>query len=259
MVRRTNRTARTLVLGVAAAAALTLGGWLVWRSTLADASEPVSVDEALRRFREQVADNSGRIPPGVYVYATQGFEYVSALGGSRHRYPARSAITITPTGCGVALRWEPLTTRTNVVTVCSERTGLRVARWTEQHAFFGREDRTDWECEGTAWVPSDLSPGSVSRYRCRSKDSTQDGTSTVVGTETVLVGGSSVRAVHVRADAQEAGGARGPLVEDRWLEPESGLPLRIIYRVQTQNPSLIGDVTFEERYDLRLTSLEPRR
>jgi hypothetical protein len=248
-----------LIVGLAMIAAVAVGVSLAWRLALRDSTEPASIDVVLRRFREQAAASSGRIPPGVYVYATTGFESVSALGGSRHAYPARSTITVTRAPCGVRLRWDALTTRINTLTVCADGQALRLARWSEQHEFFGRADRTDWQCEETAWLPADPVPGSASPLRCRGADSTQDGTVSVVGPETVLVGRSLIRAVHVRAEAREAGGARGVLVDEHWLEPTTGLPLRIVYRVRTENPSLIGDVTFEERYVLRLLSLEPRR
>ncbi len=95
--------------------------------------------------------------------------------------------------------------------------------------------------------------------RCTSSDSAQDGTTTVVGEEEVRVGTVDVDVVHLRVDTLESGGARGPTVEHRWLERETGLPVRVEYRVTTLNPSPIGDVRFEERYTLRLVSLEPRR
>jgi hypothetical protein len=256
--RMTTGRVRTLVGCVVIVAAFAVAAPLVWRLTLRDTAEPASVGEVLRRFRAEATQNGGRIPAGVYVYETTGFEYVSALGGRRHRYPARSTMTITPAPCGTSLQWDALTTRSNAVTVCSDGAALRLSRWSERHEFFGRTDRTDWRCEGAAWLPDDLTPGSVSRFRCRGGDSTQAGALTVVGMEDVLVGGTRVHAVRLRAEAREVGDARGALVDERWLEPETGLPLRILYRVRTKNRSLIGDVIFEERYELRLLSLEPR-
>ena len=250
---------RMLLVGLVVVACAAIGAALVWQLALRDTARPITLDEALGRFREQAARNEGRIPAGVYVYATSGFESVSALGGVRHRYPARSTITVTAAGCGVVLRWDVLTTRWNTLTLCPRGQALLLSAWSEQHEFFGRTDRTDWRCAATPWLPAERSPGSASRLVCRSKDSTQTGTVSVVGTETVTVGSTRVRAVRVRAESEEAGGASGTLVDEHWLEPETGLPLRVAYRVRTVNPSPIGDVTFEERYDLRLVSLAPRR
>lgn len=258
--RRTRRSATVVVAAaVVAAAALTGGGVAVWRFGLSDASEPASVDEAVGRFRGVAGVEDSRIPTGVYEYATNGFEFVSALGGRRHRYPARSTITVTTTGCGVALRWEVLAARTNELAVCTAGDELRLSSWSERHEFFGRADRTDWRCAEAAWLPAERRPGATSAVRCRSADAALDGTTTVLGAETVAVGPRRVRALRLRVDARESGGSRGRLVQEHWLAADTGLPLRVVYRVRTANPSPIGDVTFEERYELELVSLDPRR
>jgi hypothetical protein len=229
----------------------------VWELALRDTATPVTVDAALARFRAGVKRGHAPIPAGVYVYATSGSEAISALGGRRHRYPARSTVTVAPGGCGMTLRWDVLTSRSNRYEIC--RRGTVLAVWTETHRFVGQDDHTTWVCQGTSWLPADDTAGATSRYGCRGGDTVQRGTSTVIGEEPVSVGGADVAAVHIRLAVAESGGARGPIVEERWLEPGSGLPLRITYAVTTKNASPIGDVTFSERYDMRLTSLEPRR
>jgi hypothetical protein len=230
---------------------------VAWQLAFRDTSTPVTVDEALARYRAQAKDGDTPIPAGVYVYATNGSEEISALGGRRHRYPARSTVTVAPGGCGMTLRWDVLTSRSNRYEIC--RSGTVLAVWTESHRFIGRDDRTTWRCRSTNWLPADDTPGAMSPYGCRGGDTVQRGTSIVVGEEPVTVGSGTVVALHVRINAVESGGARGPVTEERWLEPASGLPLRITYNVTTKNASPIGDVTFTERYDVRLTSLEPRR
>lgn len=237
-----------LIAGAAAAA---------WQLALRDTATPVTVDEALARFRAEAKKGETPIPAGVYVYATSGAESISALGGRRHRYPARSTITVAPGGCGMTLRWDVLTSRSNRYEICRHATSL--AAWTETHRFIGQDDRTVWRCRATSWLPADEAPGATSPYACRGGDSVQRGTSTVVGEEPVSVGAAKVTALHLHIAVSESGGARGPITEERWLEPGSGLPLRIVYDVTTKNASPIGDVTFRERYELQLTSLEPRR
>jgi hypothetical protein len=228
-----------------------------WRLALRDSATPATVGQALARYRAEARQAATPIPSGVYVYATRGSETVSALGGRRHRYPARSTITVAPGGCGMTLRWDVLTSRSNGYQLC--RDGTVLASWTESHRFFGQDDRTTWRCSDTRWLPVKRAPGATSPYLCRGGDTVQRGTSTVVGEEAVGVGAETVTALHVRIALAESGGARGPVTEERWLEPESGLPLRIVFQVQTKNASPIGDVTFTEQYDLHLTSLEPRR
>jgi len=249
---------RSLVVWTAGAAVVVgvvAGAWLL---ATRENTTPASVDAALARYRAQAKAAATPIPPGVYVYATTGFESISALGGRRHDYPQRSTITVTGGGCGMTLRWDVLEHRSNVYEICNG--GSRLRAWKEIHRFVGREDITDWRCETTtAWLPETVSAGASSGARCTSSDSVQAGTVTVVGEEQVRVGTSDVDAVHLRIATVESGGARGPTVEQRWLERDTGLPVRIDYRVSTLNPSPIGDVRFEERYTLRLVSLEPRR
>jgi len=236
---------------VVAAAA---GAWLL---ATRENTTPASIDDALARYRAQAEAADTPIPPGVYVYATTGSESISALGGRKHAYPQRSTITVTGGGCGMTLRWDVLEHRSNVYEICDD--GRRLGAWTETHRFVGQDDVTKWRCEAAAWLPGSADPGASSRVSCTSSDSAQSGTTTVVGEEQLRVGTADVDVVHLRIDTLESGGARGPTVEQRWLERDTGLPVRVDYRVSTRNPSPIGDVRFDERYTLRLVSLAPRR
>lgn len=250
---------RRILIGLGAVAAIAIAAAVVWGLVLRERAEPASVDEAVARFREEGRRSGTPIPAGVYLYATTGTESISALGGRRHRYPRRSSLTVTAGGCGMQLRWDVLRTRRTTWEVCPEDDGQRLAESVEAHNFVGRDDVTRWRCDATAWLPSDLTAGSATPHRCDGGDTVQRGLVTVIGVETLTVAGVPVETVRLRVDAAETGAARGPLLEERWLEPATGLPVRIRYRVRTENASPIGDVTFEERYELRLLSLRPRR
>ncbi len=241
-------------VGATLAVAAAAGAWFV---ATRENTTAASVDDALTRYRNQSGAVETSIAPGVYVYATSGSESISALGGREHAYPERSTITVTGGGCGMTLRWDVLEHRSSTFEICDD--GSRLGAWSETHRFVGRDDVTEWRCQAAAWLPAARDPGATSEVRCASDDSRQDGTTTVVGSETVRVGGVPVDVVRLRVATRQSGGARGPTVEERWLERETGLPVRIAYRVATLNASLIGDVRFEERFTLRLVSLEPRR
>jgi hypothetical protein len=250
---------RAILIGLGAVAAIALAAVLVWRVALRERAEPVSVAEAVTRFRAEARAADTTIPAGVYLYETSGWESISALGGRRHRYPRRSSLTVTSDGCGMSLRWDALRSRHSTWRVCTGGGGLRLVSWEEAHNFVGRDDVTRWRCTATAWLPADSTPGSSSEHACTGGDTEQRGLVTVLGEETLVVGDVPVETVRLRVGVEETGEARGPLVEERWLEPVTGLPVRISYRVTTTNDSPIGDVTFDERYDLRLLSLQPRR
>ena len=231
--------------------------WIVLR----DDATPASLGDALARYRTAAAVGATPVPAGVYLYATSGSESVSALGGATHRYPERSTITVTEAPCGMALRWDVLETRSVTWRVCAGDAAGRTQRlegWSERHQFFGQDDATDWTCPDAAWLVGGAEPGTTLPYRCDGGDTVQRGTLTVVGTEPVDVGGARIRAVHLRIVQDDAGGARGRIEDERWLERETGLPVRLRYRVRSANDSPIGDVTFTEAYDLRLLSLDPR-
>jgi hypothetical protein len=252
-----SRRRRQLLIGslvlVAAVAALAVGLAL----SLRDTAPPASIGAAVARFRAQALQADLPIPPGVYVYTTTGQESVSALGGTRHAYPAESTITVVGGGCGVKLRWDVLETRWNELQLCDGAQRLPV--WQEAHQFFGQDDRSTWTCSEATWLPAETKPGSETPYRCESGGTLQEGATVVVGEETLTVAGADVATVHVRLTADESGDARGKLVEDRWLEAGTGLPVRIGGRVRTSNASPIGEVVFQERYTLDLTSFQPRR
>ena len=124
----------------------------------------------------------------------------------------------------MSLRWDVLRTRSNTWEVCALGDGQQLAAWVEAHNFVGRDDATRWRCIDTAWLPADRNAGSTSPYRCDGAGTSQRGTVTVVGEETVRVASSAVDTVRLRVDVTETGEARGPIVEERWLEPVSGLP-----------------------------------
>ncbi len=224
-----------------------------------DVATAASVDSALQRFRDAATSSAGTtVPPGVYTYATEGSESVSALGGTEHRYPATSTITVTADACGPRLRWDVLTTRWTTWSLCQDGDGQALSAWTEQHQFFGQNDTTDWTCPTATWRTSRSTDGGLP-LTCRSADTTETGSTSVEAPETLLVGTTSVPTLHLRTTATETGASRGTVVEDRWLEERTGLPVRLTATIRTSNSSPVGDVTFAESYDLRLTSLEPRR
>lgn len=251
-----SRRVRVILALVGVTALVGLGAVVaVRRILLRDTATPASIGDALARYRAAAARGTTPIPSGVYVYATRGSESVSALGGATHAYPERSTITVTETPCGMSLRWDVLKTRSTTWNVCigsGPKATQRVDGWMERHQFFGQDDSTTWSCGDSVWR------GATSRYDCHAGDTTENGTLTAEGAATIDVGGAPVGTVHLRIDQVEAGGAHGRIVEERWLERETGLPVRLRYHARSVNGSPVGDVTFTEDYDITLLSLEPR-
>jgi hypothetical protein len=224
-------------LGVAVA-----GGWL-----LHDTAKPASVSGAVTRLRTSGAKG------GVFVYATRGSEALNAFVKARHVYPPRSALTIVPAACGERLTWSALEGRSTTWTLCRTSRGLELRAETEVHRFFGQTDRTRYACTGALLGPG----GRV--YRCRSERGHERGEIHAFGREELSVGGRRVAALHVQTVGEVAGGDNGTETTDWWLEPKTGLPLRLSFASRTSRPLRIGSAHYSERADLRLVSTSPRR
>jgi hypothetical protein len=224
-------------LGVAVA-----GGWL-----LHDSAKPASVSAAVTRLRTSGAKGE------VFVYATRGTESLNAFVSARHIYPVRTAVTVIATACGERLTWSALEGRSTSWTLCRTGKGLELRREVEVHSFFGRRDRTSYSCKGAL-----LRPGGGA-FRCQSARGRVDGEMRSLGTEQLTVGGRRLGGLHVREIARVAGGDGGREATDWWLQPGTGLPLRLAFTSRTSRSLEVGRAHYREHADLRLVSTGARR
>jgi len=231
-----------LVLVGGGLGAAVAGGWL-----LHDNATPASVSSAVTRLRTSGAKG------GVFVYATRGSEALDAFVKARHVYPPRTAMTVVSAGCGRRLTWSALEGRSTTWTLCRTPRGFELRAETEVHRFFGQTDRTRYACTGAL-----LGPGGR-LYRCRSAHGHEDGEIHDLGREQLVVEGRGLTAIHVQTVGKVAGGDSGTETTDWWLEPKTGLPLRIAFASRTKRPLRIGTARYSERADLRLVSTNPRR
>jgi hypothetical protein len=257
-LRRPSR--RRLILGLAVLAPLIIVGGLAIAITtgllLKDKATPVSIQDVLARFHESER-RSGKLD-GVYLYATRGQESVDALGGTTHRYPKSTTITLVTVPCGMRLLWEPFEERSVRWTLCATADGIELADWEVAHEFFGQGDRTGYTCTESVLVPAEEKSG-ASPFRCRSDQGREDGETEMLGVEQVAVGSARRAGVHVRTVGQVTGGDSGTETTEWWLDERSGLPLRIRLLNRTGRKILIGRVNYSEDVDLRLRSTKPLR
>jgi len=224
-------------LGVAVA-----GGWL-----LHDSAKPASVSREVARLRTSGSKGA------VYVYATRGSESINAFVKARHIYPLRTAMTIVSASCGRRLTWAALEGRRTTWLLCRTPHGLELRAETEVHQFFGQSDRTTYACTGALLAPEGAT------YRCRSAHGHEVGEVHAIGREQVSVDGRRLAALHVRTVGNVGGGDSGMETTDWWLEPQTGLPLRLTFESRTSRPLKVGRARYRERADLRLVSTSPRR
>ena len=250
---------RWLVGGIVAVAAVAAAGLVgAWWLLLRDVSTPARVGDAIAAYR-QGDTGSSPISPGVYVYATDGSEQTDALRGATHAYPSSSTLTVTGAPCGVRLRWDVLEGRSTTWTACTAAGDWTERSRDERHSFFGVTQKTTYVCTDTPFRPAGDRAGKTFTVSCSTGKAREHGPGRVVGTETVDVGGTPVPTVHIRTRTSFSGATTGSATYDFWLARATGLPVRITMVSRTTDASLIGDVHYEERVSLRLTSLEPRR
>jgi hypothetical protein len=220
---------------------------------LDDSARPASVGEAVSSYRHGSAAQAGI--SGVYVYSTRGSESIDALGGARHRYPARTTITVRRAPCGLTLRWQPLAGRVTTWTLCTRSSTIELRAIDQLHRFFGQDDRTRYACSGGVIVPGhEASPP----FDCQAGSGTETVSAQSLGTARVRVGGHLIDAVRVRTLARVGGSNRGSETVEWWLDVH-GLPLHIVLRSRTSRRVFLGTVHYREDAELRLLSATPRR
>jgi hypothetical protein len=256
------RRAGLIAAGVAGVVVLAgLGAWL---ALFRDTAEPVSVEDAVTSFRTEteteVAAGPSPIAPGVYVYATRGYEKTDALTGVTHRYPSRSTITVAAAECGMSLTWRVLKGRSTEWTYCVTTEGWELRSQLERHTFFGRTEKTTYVCDDTPiWAPAPWPLESSGHVSCTTGDADETG---VIHSWAVSMRrfGTLFPALDVRKRTRFTGAIRGSAQYEFWLHVRPRIPpVRIAMMSRTTNDSPIGDVHYEEDVTLRLLSPEPRR
>jgi hypothetical protein len=238
-----------------------LGAWLV---LFRDTAEPVSVEEAITGFRTETAtaDATSPIPPGVYVYATDGYETTDALTGVMHHYPRRSTIAVTAADCGITLTWRVLEGRSTTWTFCHTGAGWELRSQDERHTFYGSTETTTYTCDDTPVLPAQHTVGQSWPVECATEDATETGVARIVARrpwQPLAGGGRKRSSVLVRKLTGFSGAIRGTARYGFWFDEASGLPVRIDMTSRTTNDSPVGDVHYREDVVLRLLSLVPRR
>jgi hypothetical protein len=253
---------RAGIVAAGVVVALAIAGVGAWLALFRDTAEPVTVGEAVTSFRTDTEASpaaASPIPPGVYVYATRGYEKTDALTGVTHRYPARSTITVTAAECGVSLTWRVLKGRSTQWTFCVTGDGLELRTQDERHTFYGRTETTTYTCENTPIRPSDTSVRTWP-VSCSTGDATESGVARVVPGAVLRVGDMLFAVRHVRKVTAFTGSIRGSSRYDFWFQARDQLPpVRIVMRSHTTNDSPVGDVHYEEDVTLVLDSLTPSR
>ncbi len=88
--------------------------------------------------------------------------------------------------------------------------------------------------------------------------STTEGPATIVGTETLSIGGTDVQTIHQTRAQSMSGTQKGTVEEDWWFTADTGLPVRSERHYQINSGSVIGTITYTEIGSWQLESLQPQ-
>lgn len=208
------------------------------------------------RPREKTA--SGIPEEGVYRYATEGYESIDRPS-SRHDYPSETAMSIRANDCGFTGRWQPLENRWDEMTVCREGGDSFLPRLSTHREFYGQENDSDYRCNdgNYAYRPQ---PGATWTGTCSDGPAKMDIRGRTIGREVVRVGDEAVETVHYTMQARIYGGdAEGTWVAERWVDPETGVLVRVEAETDATSDSSVGKVRYREELSLRLLSMQPQR
>jgi hypothetical protein len=116
---------------------------------------------------------------------------------------------------------------------------------------------------GSMALPATGTVGQVWHSHCTGTNTTVAGTTVtagpyrLVGTTTLTVGGTRVRAVHFHRLRTDTGAQRGTEQADVWLDARTGLPLELEQHLRVTTATTFGTSTYTQDGVLRLTSLSP--
>lgn len=221
-------------------------GLVLW--SLRTTTTPIQQADAASGFQGEAGSDPGA--PGVYAYATSGYEEIDAFGGARHDYPDVSYATLTPISCGYSFRWQPLQERWIEFEHCGPDGA--VTRTIEYHEWFGIPDSEVEECA----VPRSITDASTGVV-CVADASVETYDVEVIGSETLVVGGESVATVHLMRTSRLSDGSTGETSAEVWRMTGSPLIVRMILDSSSVTSSPIGEVRYTEHIEIELQHVLP--
>ena len=268
---RAARITRMKKLLVVIVALLVLAAVAIGVRTLGarDETDAVDTKEAAELVEDEGdatdVEAGDRPEPGTYTYTGSGEESVDALGGSRHEFPKEIPIVV-KLDAEDDCRWTA-----NVVYVkqhieerryCTKDGVLTDLGFTRETEFFNQTQETVYDCdeEAATRLRTDGQPGDTWTWTCTQQGGATKSayTATLVGVETLTIGGEDVKAWHTKVVSKQTGDTNGSDTSEFWLD-ETGLVLRFTTNLDVDTKSVLGDTNFREQTSYALTSLVPER
>ena len=252
-----------LVLMVIAVLSIAL---FLWSVVPKDQASHITSSQAVQLF-EQRLDSGPQSPAvegqwpelGVYRYETHGHESIDTrLLDASHDYGGVSTVTLWPTRCGMAERWQVLATRWTEWETCGAEEG-KLSSLREFHQFFGVTQEDSFDCSGLSAVSVAKDPPRRPTVEvCRSSATVVASRLQAPRAVRMEVAGEEVAAVRIEGTTTAAGESVGSVKFSEWRRRSDGLLLR---RTSSRaiDSSANGGFHYEEGYSIELLSLSPER
>ncbi|MEZ5144818.1 MAG: hypothetical protein R2726_20230 [Acidimicrobiales bacterium] len=261
---------------VLALVALVVGavGVVAVRYAERDRPEAVTSEEAVEEFR---ATSSTAVAPTGFVVPAAGVYEAVGQGSARISFPPNAmtdgptmpvAVTYLPDGCW---RWRISysTAAWHEYDFCPKGDELLLVAQRNFLSFdygsFKVDNTAQYACDPPSPIVVESPvPGRSFDHQCVGENSAAPGRSvsagpvTIIGTETLDIGGTSVPAIHQRRTQTMSGPQTGPVTEDWWFAADTGLPLKCERHQRIETSSPIGAITFTADGSWQLTSMQPR-
>jgi hypothetical protein len=241
--------------------AVATGAWFFF---LRSPGTQLDLRQAIRLYRQNEGSAGGtnpRLPPsGVYRYRTSGNETLSVAGIARN-FPNLTNAIVTDARCAT-VRWEPLVQHVEGQVECPVPAGgLSLVAFPSSEQIAGVTTNMEIDCPaGTYLVPPDVAAGKHWKTTCHAPGQVAQVSGTVVGFNSVKVGGTAVPSVHTRLTMSFSGSESGTSPSDYWVSLENGMILRETESVDVlQSAGPLGSVHYTEQMAISLQSLTPAR
>lgn len=232
-------------------------------------AEPVELSEAPRPTGSTLPGRPTELrpPQGLYRYSGAGTDRLSTPPKEQAQGPEMPAsVTHRDDGCWT-FRIDYSSHHWQTWDYCPDDGGLvEEGGSTYQLWDFGvltNESTSTFECDRGDVVRADQEPGETWEQSCTGTSTGSEGTTVTagpfrfIGTDTVEVDGEEVPAYHYVRRRTMSGAQVGAERSEVWFATETGMPLRNERSIEVRTSTVIGDVTYTEQGDFRITSLEP--
>jgi hypothetical protein len=229
-------------------------------SPTAEAATSTSVPARIPVSTAPTAPSSAPPAAGVYAYATSGGESVSILS-AHHNYPAMTYASVQPTGgCGWRIHADVIKEHVDEREMCTEGGTVSQLSQTRRVTFFGTTDGGTYTCRPpqVQFSAGDAVGSKVAVDCGDGKGSSAHLVRTIVGYDTVTLGGQAVEVVRVQVDGVLSGRINGSSQDLMTLVRATGLPVHWQRMVDTMAQAFGANVHYVEHATFDLQSLTPQ-